>query len=312
LDPAHARLYTQHTGMCVPHVVQASRIAEPSILKLVADRLRESLGEAHDGALVELLAGVDRDRERRRRWRRELPELPGAGSTVGRLCDRLAIEACPVCLSVGWSEQRYVEWFVAHSRERDPSIRSDPGELCSAHLNDVALADPAVAAGAAHDKRAARLGELHRLLDNLSELPPTGRRGRRARRFDDLDRMLVQFVAAHRCPACHARSEIYRSQLALLIASTALPAVRERYVHSHGLCARHAMNAGDGQVARLVRHHADARLGVLGWELEETARKYAWACRHETSGPEHTAWLRAVVQVDGRVFEGCPPDAEPG
>jgi hypothetical protein len=58
------------TTVMVPHVLQASWIAEPSILKLVADRLRESLGEADDGASRELLARVDRDRERRRRWRR--------------------------------------------------------------------------------------------------------------------------------------------------------------------------------------------------------------------------------------------------
>ena len=42
------------------------------------------------------------------------------------------------------------------------------------------------------------------------------------------------------------------------------------------------------------------------WEVEETARKYAWAYRHETSGPERDAWLRAMAQIDGRVFEGGP------
>ena len=33
----------------------------------------------------------------------------------------------------------------------------------------------------------------------------------------------------------------------------------------------------------MAHRHADARVSVLSWEVEETARKYAWACRHEPS-----------------------------
>jgi hypothetical protein len=312
LDSAHADLYAEHTGMCVPHVGEAVKTAaEPVALKVVAQRLSDSLSTADDSALVELLAGVDRDRERRRKWRRELPEHLGTASTEGDVCARLAIETCPICLSIGWSERRYVEWFVERSQEHDPSIRTDPGELCAVHLTDVALVDQAVAAEAGRENRAARLRELQRLRNNLSELRTAGRRDRRAR-FDDLDKALAEFVSEHHCPACHARNEIELSQLALLTASIALPSVRERYVHSHGLCVHHTMSAGDGQGARVIKQHADARLAMLGWELQETARKYAWACRHEPIGPERDAWLRAVVQVDGRVFEGCPAPAESG
>jgi len=32
-----------------------------------------------------------------------------------------------------------------------------------------------------------------------------------------------------------------------------------------------------------------------------------WCCRHEARGPEQDAWLRALAQVDGHVFEGGPP-----
>jgi hypothetical protein len=64
------------------------------------------------------------------------------------------------------------------------------------------------------------------------------------------------------------------------------------------------MKMTDGDLARLVKRHCDARLSVLCWELEEATRKSAWACRHEPAGPERDAWLRAIAQVDGRVFEG--------
>lgn len=153
------------------------------------------------------------------------------------------------------------------------------------------------------------MSELQRVLDCLAALPPTSRRGRRAR-SDDLDRALAELISERYCPACHARGEIERSQLSLVLASLALPPVRDRYVASNGLCARHAIKTGEGQAARVAKVHADARLGVLGWELEETARKYAWACRHESAGPEQDAWLRAAAQIDGRVFEGCPAPAQ--
>lgn len=84
---------------------------------------------------------------------------------------------------------------------------------------------------------------------------------------------------------------------------------RERYERCHGLCVRHAMRMSDGHAARVARRHLDARMSVLAWEVGETARKYAWAYRHETSGPEDDAWTRALAQIDGRVFAGAPAPA---
>lgn len=56
--------------------------------------------------------------------------------------------------------------------------------------------------------------------------------------------------------------------------------------------------------------------GVLGefeYLLDETSRRYAWACRYEPKGSEQHAWLRAMAQIDGCVFEGAPapPRVEP-
>ena len=42
-------------------------------------------------------------------------------------------------------------------------------------------------------------------------------------------------------------------------------------------------------------------------ELTEAFSKNTWAHRHETRGPEMTAWRRAAAFLDGAVFCGCPP-----
>ena len=64
-DPAHARLYAAHAGMCVPHVVQAALVAETSTLKLITERLCESLTGTRERPLVEKPTGAG--------WRRVMP-----------------------------------------------------------------------------------------------------------------------------------------------------------------------------------------------------------------------------------------------
>ncbi len=44
LDPANARLYAEHTGLCLPHLLQAAALAEAPTLKLLAERLMRELG----------------------------------------------------------------------------------------------------------------------------------------------------------------------------------------------------------------------------------------------------------------------------
>ncbi len=114
-----------------------------------------------------------------------------------------------------------------------------------------------------------------------------------------------RFVSEHYCPACHARDGIDRSQLSLLTTSLALLTIRDQYLRGHGLCVDHAIKTSDSERTGLVKQPGDVRLAVLGWELEETARTYAWACRHESSGPERHACLRAAAQINGHVFQGA-------
>jgi hypothetical protein len=302
-DPAQARLYSEHDGICLPHFLQAAPALEQSTLKPLAVRLLRSLREGEGPALVSLLAGIDPDAPCRASWRDRLPDRQAAGSTLEEFSSRLEIEACPVCLSTGLIERGYVRWFLERTAEDDPSLGNDPGELCFAHLHDLALADHSLAGAAIEHKRATRIGQLERLLSRLAELPSPARRGRRGS-VDELDRARDGLMEVPYCPACKARDGIERSQLELVVAALALTPLRERYEHSHGLCVRHTMEVRDGQAARVARRHVDGRLGLLTWEVNETARKYAWAYRHEAAGPEQDAWLRALAQLDGRVFEG--------
>ena len=306
-DPSLVRLYTEHDGICLVHLLDAVPFAPAPTLKLLAERLLETLTEGAGAALVGMLASADPDAPRRAVWRDRLPELPVTGSTVERLGDRLQIDACPVCLAAGVAVRDYLRWFIAHSADGDPSLGNDPGELCATHLHDVALANPAVASkqAAAH-KRAARIAQLQLLLARLADLPATPRRGRRGP-GDGLEDARRHLLASPYCAACHAREGIQRAQHDLLAASLALPTLRERYERSHGLCVRHARQLADGPTARFARQHADARTAVFAWEVQETARKYAWAYRHETDGPERRGWLRGLAQIDGRVFDGGPP-----
>ncbi|MGA2927642.1 MAG: hypothetical protein ABSG43_16925 [Solirubrobacteraceae bacterium] len=304
LDQSTARRYRDHGGMCLPHALDAVRSADRAAVIPVAERLLAGLTDEDRPATVEALAGRDPDAVRRAGWRERLPRTPGAGSTLERLCARLEIEACPVCLAAGLADSRFLEWFVERRAHDDGSLATDPGEFCAAHLHDLALIDARAVSLPVQRKRAARSAELRRFVDRLAQAPPVPRRGRRA--VDDLARWTAELVAERHCPACNARAGVERSQLELLGASLSLPAVRECYERSHGLCVRHVQAVTGESSVRVVRRQLDARLAVLAWEVGETARKYGWAYRHEHGGPEQDAWARSLAQLDGRVFEGGP------
>ena len=180
-DPALARRYAGHGGVCLVHLVDALPVAEPTTLKLLAERLLESLHEEVGSALRDLLAGADGDAPRRAMWRELLPALSYAGSTVERLTDRLEIQTCPVCLAAGVAGRDYLAWFLAGSEADDPSLRNDPGELCPTHLHDVVSASSSIGGNQAVErKRSIRIAQLERVLARLANRPMPERRRRRS------------------------------------------------------------------------------------------------------------------------------------
>jgi hypothetical protein len=304
-DSVQARAYVKHAGICFAHFLRAVPAVEQPVLGVLAERLLRSVLEPDDSRLVNLLAGDDPDAAARASCRARLPDAEPSYSTLAELRLRLESGACPACLAVGLGERGYVRWFLARTVDDDPSLETDPGELCFVHLHDLALADRSLADAAVERKRTATAGQVQRLIGRLAELPAPARRSRR-NAGDGLDRAREGLTDTQYCPACHARDGIERSQLELVAAGLAVTPIREAYERGHGLCVRHAMQMSDGQAARIARRHLDGRLGVLAWEVHETARKYAWAYRHELGGPEQSAWLRALAQIDGRVLEGGP------
>jgi hypothetical protein len=308
-DPATAARYGEQAGLCLPHFLGATRILEPATLKILAERLLITLS-ADNGLKVEALAGGDPDAPRRAVARERLTDHEAAGSTLEDVCARLSVDACPVCAPTGLIERRYLDWFVNESLAGGDSLRTDAGEMCSIHLHDLARRDPAAALGAARRTRAARAHELQQLLDSLAQ-PATAatRRGRRTG-GDDLDRARKRLLAPRTCPACHACAGVEASQLEVVSTALALAPVRDCYERGHGLCVRHALRVPADRAAHAVKRHADARVRVLAWEVGEAIRKQAWAYRHESRGPEQDAWLRALVQIDGRVLCGAPARCE--
>jgi hypothetical protein len=309
---SNARRYREHDGVCLPHLLDAAARADRPTLALLAERLLQSLQANADARLDGLLAGIDHDAVRRAGWYGHLPDLPGGASTIGSLIEQLAVDTCPVCLGAGHGELRYLRWLLQASRSHDPSLRNDPGELCAVHLHDAALLDRGAADLAIERKRAVTMGGLADLVRRLAETPRAS--GRRRRSEPALAQTAHDaLISPHRCPACRARTAVERSQVELLIAGLALAPVRASYEQGHGLCVRHAIALSQGAAGAFARRHVDARLGVLTWEVHETARRYAWASRHESAGPEHDAWRRALAQIDARVFAGGPAvDATPG
>ncbi|MGO9955897.1 MAG: hypothetical protein ACLP50_07915 [Solirubrobacteraceae bacterium] len=307
-DPATVAVYRRHDGLCLPHFLGAIRLLEPATLKIVAERLLITLS-VNDGVDLEALAGVDPDTPRRGDRRERLTEHRAQGTTLEDLCDRLSVDACPVCAPTGLIDRRYIEWFVSESRARGDSPAADAGEMCSVHLHDLVLHDGAEALGAVERKRAARADELQQLLDSLAQPSAAPRRGRRVG-GDDLDRARKRLLAARTCPACQAHAGVEGSQLELVSTGLALAEVRDRYERGHGLCVRHALRVPADRAAHAAKRHGDARVRVLAWEVAEATRKEAWAYRHEPGGPERDAWLRALVQIDGRVLCGGPARSE--
>lgn len=305
LHKSEARHFTEHHGLCLGHALALAEAAPPAPMKLVAERLLDELRGHNPSTMLALLAGADDDASRRATWRTHLPDPGEAGTTVATLCAQLSVNACPACLAAGISERRYLRWFQEASVGGDPSLATDPGEFCATHLHDLALTDVAAARYAIDRKRSATIAALQRLLDQLAQ-PPNPRGRRRASGTDVSDRVHTTLRPVHQCPACRAERTAELRQVQLLDAALTLPVVQRAYENAHGLCVRHALGLAGGTAGQLVRRAVDGRVAVLRWELEEIRRKYAWTCRHEPVGPEHDAWLRALVQVDGRLLGGGP------
>jgi hypothetical protein len=342
--------YRAAGGMCVAHTLQALPSVPTRHARLLVLVLQDALTSPPDGAsAVAVLAGTDPDTTTRHHLRELLPGEPASPTTASpgratleRLHRLLEVDACPVCLTGGHSERRYLRWLAAGA-DGKPADGSrgvagpDELELCVHHLHDLANAAPLVGAAAA----ARQTGRWRALLEGCQRHLAREERletmaGRRSlaraawARDGTPDQRRVwtrrarsafaAFLESRRrtreaalvglqmpwCRVCHAVAQDARRAAELLLAALRDHPTARRYQPSHGLCVRHLLDLLAD--ARAAPAHAVllARLDVLAWELAEADRKQAWALRYQPTGPETTAWLRAAAMVDGGVFLGGP------
>lgn len=344
-NAAGREAYLGGDGLCLPHLLQELPESGPYESELLAALTVRRLAEAGAGKLGALLGGFDPDARLREQVRAALPEsgYDQAGATLADLSARLAVEACPLCLSAGLAERRYLTWIVEEWQRARTSLRPDASHLCSQHLNDIAAQDAVVGHELAEMQREYWLGALADFRERLGRLPPRSPLVRlRAlpaawKRFhapegqgrypagrlpsarlallevgrtrkDALERARRPLLWLRPCPACSAAGVVEERQTDLLLRACRDSEVGERYARSHGICVHHLLRVrGRQRAPALLGEVAAARLGVLAWELEEAGRKSSWSYRHEPAGPEASAWLRAPALLDGRTYLGGPP-----
>jgi hypothetical protein len=296
LAAAVASPRTAGTALCVEHLQELAgthRRHLPRFARRTASWL------SHGPARSALAVDGDPDAATRRHLRDLLPAdgMLGGGAadwadTRLRLRALLQIDVCPLCLAAGQQERLYLGWLTETIRREPSALADDPGGMCPTHLADLAELTEPVGPWAVHRAHSQWQARLSMALVGS----PRRVRGR-----------LREAVREQPCLVCMAVDGSVSGQTTLLVAGLG-GALRGDYEQATGLCVRHvAQLPFSGPVADLVRRVALGHLDVLIAELEEAARKTAWCARHEPSGPERTAWLRAAALLDGRVFVGGRP-----
>jgi hypothetical protein len=226
------------------------------------------------------LAGTDHDAEVRAVLRCTAPATAWPGS-----------ELCAACLAAGRSETGCLAEILRASGGDQPDRRL----LCGGHLNDLV-----VLAGqrAASSLLAWQAGCLAASPAWRPASPPVpARRLLRSRR--------PRAGGPARCPVCLAAGNAAQRAVDGLRAS--LRASHPAPGRRAPLCVRHLLNlrALDPRAGQVTARGAAEHADMLIAELAEAFSKNTWARRHETRGPEMTAWRRAAAFLDGGVFCGC-------
>jgi hypothetical protein len=290
-EPAIQGRYLETGGLCWPHVLSAvsgkgHRRLAPWLVQAVPPRTT-----SHRASL-DLLAGrPDHDAGERARLRAALP--------LGR---HFPPGTCVVCLTAARAElaglARAAGTGGGHQPEGAVREASRPGlPLCAGHLRDATLMSGANVA-ALLGRQAACLAQLLQPAAWQRRSKPAGwLRGGRCTAIAD------------QCPVCRARKQGAQWELQRNLAG-AEAAPTGRRGGQLLWCVRHvlALRAFDPAAGQVAAGAAARRADVLIEELADAFRKGTWASRHESRGPEMTAWRRAVAFLDGAVFGGGPPE----
>jgi hypothetical protein len=256
------------------------------------------------------------------RLRARIPAYPAAsaGDLPGRDGD-LGPDACPACLAGALAEREALAEVTAMAAVsgRVPAGPS-PG-LCRAHLQEICSEtfETPTSGSCARllEWQAERsLAEVRRLAERPGLKDAFSLRGRRlvdapspagTRRRPGTGPEAGHDAGAAGCPACVARRAAVRSAMTQMRLATALPP--GRHSSAPRLCLRHVMEwrAEEPRSAASAVRMAITSAQSLIAELEDAFRKRTWEGRHDSRGPEMTAWRRAAALVDGRVYGGGTP-----
>ena len=289
-EPGIRGRYLEAGGLCWPHVLSA--VSGKGHRRLAAWLVQAvpASTTGHPASLDVLAGGPDHDVGERARLREVLP--------LGR---HFPPGTCVVCLAAARAELAGLARATGTGRGHQPegAVRdaSRPGlPLCAGHLRDATLMGGGNAA-ALLDRQAACLAQLLQPAAwQRRSKPPAWLRGRRST------------AVADQCPVCRARNQAAQWELQRNLAGLEAAPTGRRGGQLLW-CVRHvlALQASDPAAGQVAAGAAAWRADVLIEELADAFRKGTWASRHESRGPEMTAWRRAAAFLDGAVFGGGPP-----
>ncbi len=145
--------------------------------------------------------------------------------------------------------------------------------------------------------------------DRMHSRPPLSRRTSSTLRSiwltpqNFLDRVRERILRRDRCPLCQHLETIEARAADRLLAVLADAEGWRAFGRSYGLCLRHAPvlleRTGTPGLRESIAAVLRARVEVDHWETEEYLRKRSWSVRHEPTGTEQEAWLRASMRLAG-------------
>lgn len=285
-------------GFCLPHLlsVLARRLAPETAVHL-AGLGCSALGQPAGPALLARLCGRDGDAAARAELLRatSMPER-GESSLEVWLGQVLAIDDCPSCLSERAAVRGALAWAGTDAEHESWELRFCPG-----HLATLAALDPATGARV----MASLAGEWSSALARYVEAA-SGARGSliRPTKRAELDAALGKLLSVRACRACDVQRTAGERMGALIEAALHDRGLCDAYARSHGLCWRHLAALPAAARQGVAGETLQARLGLLGWELEEAQRKRSWFARWEAVGGEVGAWRRLPGLV-GDSGPGC-------
>jgi hypothetical protein len=276
--------YRELGGLCIPHLRAASARGDRGVIDWLARTMTEAITACP--ADPGWLSGTGHDADVRLVLRGALPAAPLPGSGV-----------CAACLAAGRSEQANLAVLAGGGDRGGPDRRL---LLCEGHLSDlVAQARRPGVAPLLAWQADCLTAALIRPASWPGRKPggPAGWPWFRRRRGIGLDDCPV--CLASEAAAMRVLEELsWQLRVAPGIPGPPLP-----------LCVRHLLHvkAADSWAAQVTAPGAIDRADRLATELDAAFSKGTWMHRHETRGPEMTAWRRAAAFLDGDVFCGSPP-----